>query len=370
VGVLTASIMLSFALGTFAANHAIVIGISDYKDRSIEDLRYAAADARAVREALIALCEVPDENIELLVGRSATKRNIEAAFTRVSQLDKPEDTVFLYYSGHGSFVRDADGDEADGDHLDETLLPYDAVRGREDTQIIDDIFGYWISRLDSRSVIVLLDACHSGGHGKGVSAEDIPAKGGGDSLVKDIFTDPNAKPGRGVLAACGSGEKAFESLDLEHGVFTYFLLQGLQFKQADATGDGAVTLGELARFVEDQVTTWGLETALPQRPSLEAPTATDVIVVPSSASKDVALTFGARGPVDLWEAALPGLASVAIPGWGQLLNGETGKALLHLGGYAATFLVSMHHPTALAVSCLLWSAFSGWDAYTTRRDLP
>jgi hypothetical protein len=45
-----------------------------------------------------------------------TKRNIEDAFSRITQYSKAGDVVFVHYSGHGGKVVDTSGDEVRGDH--------------------------------------------------------------------------------------------------------------------------------------------------------------------------------------------------------------------------------------------------------------
>lgn len=71
---------------------------------------------------------------------------------------RPGDTLWFSFSGHGSQVKDRDGDESDG--FDETILPVDYKRAG---QIIDDEL-YAIVRRVARGarLTVLLDACHSG----------------------------------------------------------------------------------------------------------------------------------------------------------------------------------------------------------------
>jgi hypothetical protein len=66
--------------------------------------------------------------------------------------------VWISYSGHGSQIRDTDGDEADG--LDETILPVDYnTRG----VITDDLLFHMLTRIHSRTkCTVLMDCCHSG----------------------------------------------------------------------------------------------------------------------------------------------------------------------------------------------------------------
>jgi hypothetical protein len=45
-----------------------------------------------------------------------TKRNIEDAFSRITQYSKAGDVVFVHYSGHGGKVVDTSGDEVRSDH--------------------------------------------------------------------------------------------------------------------------------------------------------------------------------------------------------------------------------------------------------------
>lgn len=88
-----------------------------------------------------------------------TRRNIEDAFSRITQYSNAGDVVFVHYSGHGGRVPDLDGDEDDG--FDETLIPVDF---RSSGQIIDDfILKILVKPMkEGVHVTVLMDCCHSG----------------------------------------------------------------------------------------------------------------------------------------------------------------------------------------------------------------
>lgn len=264
-----------------ATRWAIVVGIADYQSEDIQDLRYTARDAATFQQVLVEECGVDSDHVWLFLNSEATKQNIERAFAELTRLAAPEDTVFIYFSGHGSFINDSDGDEADGDGLDEVFLPYDAKPGLENTYIVDDILGYWISRLRAGSVVLFLDFCHSGGQGRGVNIMDLPVRGASDSMARDVFTDPDAKPGRVVLSACKGSQVAYESSDLRHGVFTYFLVQGIRYKLADLNYDREVSIGELANYVITEVTNWANQSGLIQTPVYENPSAKEIVVVPN-----------------------------------------------------------------------------------------
>ena len=55
-----------------------------------------------------------------------------------------------------------------------------------------------------------------------------------------------------MLAASGQYEFAYENSDLQHGVFTYFLLKGFSGLKADMDNDGYITIRELFNYAENQ----------------------------------------------------------------------------------------------------------------------
>lgn len=88
-----------------------------------------------------------------------TKQNILAAIDAFVGIAKAGDELFFHYSGHGSLVRDANGDEVSG--MDSCLCPVDCATGNV---IIDDEIR---SRLANKvptgaRLYVVLDCCHNG----------------------------------------------------------------------------------------------------------------------------------------------------------------------------------------------------------------
>lgn len=162
------------------------------------------------------------DGVRLLTNEQATKQNIKQAIINwLPESTTAGDEVFIYFTGHGTQLRDLNGDEPDG--LDEAIMPHDAAMGpivelllskfnqgaitveKNKTEVIwlelalnsiglslknapkgldlsnqaalnyltnitDDELAYWLMRLDNRKVTVIVDACHSGGmaiHEKG-----------------------------------------------------------------------------------------------------------------------------------------------------------------------------------------------------------
>jgi hypothetical protein len=83
---------------------------------------------------------------------------------------KSEDTVVIYFSGHGTTVGDDNQDEADG--LDEVFVMYDAAQVPMPSRqhvVVDDQFTTWVSALPTQKVVIFIDACFSGGLSKSIS---------------------------------------------------------------------------------------------------------------------------------------------------------------------------------------------------------
>lgn len=141
---------------------ALLIGIESYADfgELWYDLDGPFNDVALVRDVLGLRFDFPAEHITTLLD--ATRRQIEDAFADLIAHTEEGDQVYVHYSGHGSRVADANGDEGPGG-FDSTLVPIDA---REDPrgEILDDEIALWMHRLRQRTphVVLFVDACHSG----------------------------------------------------------------------------------------------------------------------------------------------------------------------------------------------------------------
>jgi len=205
---------------------ALLVGINRYAH--VESLRFAEADATAFHRLLRDRCKVPEDHIRLLIGREATLAALRAGLEWLSQVAEAGDTVLFYFSGHGSFVQDKNGDEEDG--FDECLVPFDAALNRlSETTLLDDELVGWANGLGTKRVVLILDVAH----------------GGGFELPHGVSIAPG-----------GETELAWEKEELGHGVLTYFLLRGLGAEgepKADLDADGIVTVGELREITSRQV---------------------------------------------------------------------------------------------------------------------
>ncbi|KAF7713870.1 Metacaspase [Penicillium ucsense] len=94
-----------------------------------------------------------------------TGANMLAAFNWLATGNNPGDSLWLSYSGHGSQVRDPDGDRDSG--FDDTICPVDFEHNGQITS--DTLHKVIVSPMNPRCrLTILFDCCHSG------SAVELP----------------------------------------------------------------------------------------------------------------------------------------------------------------------------------------------------
>jgi hypothetical protein len=225
-------------------------------------------DARRLRDLMQEVGEL--EEAKVYTNEQATRANFEQATTGwLPSITRPGDTVFIYFSGHGSQIDDDQAEEADGQ--DELLLPYDYVspsivaelvrraaagtldarqapRAAEAVEIIrqagsdeaaaqalarhtgvtDDLLAHWLQRLAGRHVVVILDICHAGGFSaqeKDLAARRLAAfdfAAGERTRLKDLGQQRIT-----LLSACGAQETATIRREDDLSVMTYYLAESL-----------------------------------------------------------------------------------------------------------------------------------------------
>jgi hypothetical protein len=225
---------------------AVVIGISRYK--AIQSLGFADRDAAAVRDFLVQHLDVPTENVTLLTNEQATLIALKHALgTDLRRKAGEKDTVIIYYAGHGA--PESDASRGDDDGLEKYLVPHDA----DPTDLYTTALPMRevetvLSRLSAERVVFITDSCYSGATGGRTFST-----GSRRAVVSDAFLARLAGArGRIVLTASRASEVSEERANLGHGVFTYYLLEGLR-GAADADGDGLVTVDEAYAYVSSKV---------------------------------------------------------------------------------------------------------------------
>jgi len=191
-------LLLSAQPNVSAKGWALLVGINDYANPLIRDLRGCETDVQLMADVLVERFGFANEDMKILRSREATRDAIIAAFkTWLIEKPKPDDVVVFYFSGHGAQVVDEDGDEADG--WDELLCPADlrptVDRSQYANPILDDQLGELLRQIPTHNVTVILDSCHSGTGTKSlVSAELSFPK----AIPRDLILTPRKPPARPI----------------------------------------------------------------------------------------------------------------------------------------------------------------------------
>lgn len=224
--------------------HILAIGIDAYANPQF-NLRYAAADARAVTEELKAQQErlALYERVEVvtLLNNQATRASILAAFERLAATVQPEDAVIVYYAGHGTtyqshfyLIPHDLGYNGERAALDVGGLKTMLQHGISDADL-EDLF----EKIDAAVPILIIDACHSG---QALEAEERRL---GPMNSKGLAQLAYEK-GMYILTAAQSYQAALEAAQLGHGYLTYTLIsEGLKQAAADfEPKDGQILVRE------------------------------------------------------------------------------------------------------------------------------
>ena len=205
-----------------AKRWAVLIGVDKYEDETgIGSLKYCGQDMKLLYRVLTGPAGgFAPENVLLMTQdaiqpkRRPTRSFIVTMVPNWLSDAKPEDDVLIAFSGHGV--------EQDGKAY---LLPSDAMHANAAlTGIPVSLVKDWLANCRAKRKILILDACHSG------AGKEAPA------MSEAFWEDAERGEGFVRLASCGPKQKSNEDDDLVslegkgHGVFTYYLAEGLEGK--------------------------------------------------------------------------------------------------------------------------------------------
>ncbi|KAH7323360.1 peptidase C14, caspase domain-containing protein [Rhizoctonia solani] len=132
-------------------------------------LRGCCNDVFNIKRFLIDHFQYDESDIRVLTDDQSSHGEIgEAKPTRATMVEyiqwlvgdaEPDDSLFFFYSGHGSNQQDFDGDEHDG--MDESICPTDVDTAG--VLVDDDLYDLMVKPLPAGAgLTALFDSCHSG----------------------------------------------------------------------------------------------------------------------------------------------------------------------------------------------------------------
>jgi len=217
---------------------ALIIGVGNYAGAAAPAI-YADTDAQVFHDYAVEKLGVPADRVEMLINDAADEKGMLLAvkrwLTRVAISGKSD--VYLFFAGHGLATDD-------GESM--YLLPYDGTPELlEKTAIRRDELFKDIAATSPRSVTVFLDTCYSG------------ATRGSEMLIasRPIAIRAKEKPipdGFTLITAAAGDQTAKPLEEARHGMFSYFLMKGLE-GDADGNEDNQITAGELHAYVQQNV---------------------------------------------------------------------------------------------------------------------
>lgn len=249
--------------------YIIAVGVNEYENTQY-NLKYATADAQSfgdeVRRRQAQIGEFERVEVVQLLDKDATKANILTAIKRLAgdpgppslkagPLDvlkrvEPEDTVIIYYAGHGTA-------QAQRFYLIPHDLGYTGDRTKLTEEGLKTMLAHSISDLeleaavegiDAGHLLLIIDACNSG---QALEAEE---KRRGPMNSKGLAQLAYEK-GMYILTAAQSFQAALEAAQLGHGYLTYALVEeGLKSPVADTEPkDGLLIAREWLNFATERV---------------------------------------------------------------------------------------------------------------------
>lgn len=229
---------------TQGITRAVVVGISDYQNKNITDLQFAHEDAMAFAAYLTDPkgMNVDSQNVTLLINEEATAGRFISALYGLMESAREGDQTIIYFSGHGDV-------ESTTINQPGFLLCWDApsrvymAGGTFGLAYLQEIIAT-LSLSGKNKVVVIADACRAGKlAGSSIGGSNATAA----NLAKQFANEVK-------IMSCQPDELSLEgrSWGNGRGVFSYYFLAGLK-GMADKNNDRMVTLGEIERYLDDEV---------------------------------------------------------------------------------------------------------------------
>lgn len=230
---------------------ALLVGVRNYDHADLTPLQNTENDV----EGLAKLLDRPGSpfhgNVRLLTstrGKRAaddapTAANIRKEVGKLIAGRKRGELVLLALSGHGIqlAVRDPAGQERDRSYgyfcpADADLVRPDFATGRHARLVLLAELFEELGGCGAGSKLVLMDACRN----------EMKVRSRSLKVSRELVPE-----GVDALFSCKTGEVAYESEKLGHGIFFHYVLQGLKGEAANRRGE--VTWSRLAEYVTDKV---------------------------------------------------------------------------------------------------------------------
>jgi WD40 repeat protein/uncharacterized caspase-like protein len=214
----------------------LLVGVNQYQDSQFPCLRYSAVDCQVLATALANATKEKFSNIEVRIYHDFAEElpvlaTVYASLQEITKAAKNSDTILFYFSGHGILQPELQQvflclQDTQKENLQNTGLS---------VQKLLQLFG----NSQAQHQLVWLDACHSGG----MTLRGNPTP----HLLQALQQRAAKSQGFYALLSCDTNQQSWEFPELGHGVFTYYLMRGLNGEAADS--QGIISADGLYRYV-------------------------------------------------------------------------------------------------------------------------
>ena len=261
---------------------ALVVGIAGYKAKSL-NLDYSDDDAVIFKDYLSEVEKIAKENLVVFISddsipplpeKDPNSGNILRELKKLMDKTQEGDIVYFYFAGHGDVVDDKGYEEG-------FLLASDANENREyygtpGVISLKHLNSIITSVTDKGAKFILvLDACRSGFLYK-------------EGTQKNLETFNNNFQHSTKFFSCGPQQLSYESKDIGHGYFTYYLVLGLLGAADNLVQDNNLQYFELATFLDSNVKR---ETNKRQAPIVWHQNTVGIFRAVDTKDKDLALNY-------------------------------------------------------------------------------
>ncbi|UKO98777.1 EAL domain-containing protein [Nostoc sp. UHCC 0870] len=240
-------------MNTNGTTYAVLIGINSYNDsRNLPNLEYAEKDCQDLYEVITnpetgIFCP---ENVTLLLGENANTNNVwELLFREIVTKPNNNDTVLVYFSGHG-FILGEQNQKAYLGTYDVDIVNL-LTKNRRAGLRMDDLYEDIFSISPAKCVLFILDSCHSGAFvpsiTKGINTEISKIQTDEKLVDKGLFSQES---GRVAIVSCPPDLPSYESKEFENSIFTHYLIRGLKGGAVEKE-TGEVTVDSLLTYIRN-----------------------------------------------------------------------------------------------------------------------
>lgn len=221
--------------------YAFIIAIENYKFSNketygISPVDFATNDAKAFID--VAKTYFKADHIVPWINENATIEKLSNDLPHAISQCKPEDKIIFYYAGHGFYNKNTNWLtcwDSHGQHLETTTVSF------QDTVVTP------LQKAGCKQALLFLDCCST------YLTEKFPSR---DFIfnISDEQIKKNSEMFKAAYFSCRPGEKSFPAKGLNHGVWTFHLINALKGNVKEVIANSKyITSGLLQNYLSTAI---------------------------------------------------------------------------------------------------------------------